>query len=58
MKRQMTRRSFLTRTAAGTAGGGFVVFGNSPSARSYMANENAWSPIVGVRCSRAWSVRS
>ena len=58
MKRQMTRRSFLTRTAAGAAGGGFVILGDSPSARAYVANEKLNVALIGVGGRGSWFVET
>ena len=58
MKRQMTRRSFLTRAAAGAAGGGLVILRDSPSARAYVANEKLNVALIGVGGRGSWFVET
>ena len=58
MKRQMTRRSFLTRTAAGAAGGSLVILRAGLSARAYVANEKLNVALIGVGGRGSWFVET
>jgi len=58
MKRRISRRAFLRRTARGAAGGvaGFLILENSASARSTRANDRIHVALIGVGGRGRWFV--